>query len=352
MENKTTIESFCCPLPIGNYETIVMAHGGGGKLMHQLLEKIIYPAFKNETLDVRHDGAVLNINGSKIAFTTDSYVVNPLFFPGGDIGKLAVFGTVNDLSMCGARPLWLSAAIILEEGFPINTLAAIVESMRQAASLIGVQFVTGDTKVVDKGKGDGVFINTSGIGIIEKDISISPKNVKPGDHIIVSGDLGRHGMAIMSAREGLEFESPIESDCAPLWEIVSDLLENNIEIHCLRDLTRGGLASALNEIASSVRLQIDIDETLVPVSDHVKAACEILGFDPLYVANEGRMVVIVPPSCSEKALEIIRSHETGKNAAIIGRVITDNPGLVTRRSAIGTQRILDMLSGEQLPRIC
>lgn len=352
MENLTTIESFSCPLPIGNYDKIVMAHGGGGKLMHQLLEKVIFPAFKNEALDSQHDGAVLNIGGSKIAFTTDSYVVKPIFFPGGDIGKLAVFGTVNDLSMCGARPLWLSVAIILEEGFPINTLAAIVESMRQAARLTGVQLVTGDTKVVDKGKGDGVFITTSGIGVIEKNVSISPKNVKPSDRVIVSGDLGRHGMAIMSAREGLEFESPILSDCAPLWDIVSDLLEHNIEIHCLRDLTRGGLASALNEIAVSARVQIDIDEAFVPVSDHVKAACEILGFDPLYVANEGRMIAIVPDSCALKALEIIRSHDIGKDAQIIGEVTADNPGLVTRRSAIGTQRILDMLSGEQLPRIC
>lgn len=320
--------------------------------MHQLLDKVIFPAFKNEALDKQHDGAVLEVNGTKIAFTTDSYVVNPLFFPGGDIGKLAVFGTVNDLAMCGARPFWLSAAIIIEEGFPINTLATIAQSMRQAAQLTGVQLVTGDTKVVDKGKGDGVFITTSGIGIIEKNISINPKNVKPGDSVIVSGDLGRHGMAIMSAREGLEFESPIISDCAPLWEIVSDLLENNIEIHCLRDLTRGGLASALNEIAKAAGVQIEIDETLVPVSEHVKAACEILGLDPLYVANEGRMVVIVPESCATKALEIIHSHDTGKDAEIIGEVRRDNPGLVTRRSAIGTQRILDMLSGEQLPRIC
>ncbi|MCX7872425.1 MAG: hydrogenase expression/formation protein HypE [Verrucomicrobiae bacterium] len=345
-------ESFSCPLPIGNYKTIVLAHGGGGKLMHQLLQNIIYPAFKNTTLDQQHDGAVLNVDGAKIAFTTDSYVVNPLFFPGGDIGKLAVFGTVNDLAMCGAKPRWLSAAIIIEEGFPIETLIRIVDSMQKAAKLVGIEFVTGDTKVVDKGKGDGIFINTSGIGLIEKDIKISPKNVKPGDVVIVNGDLGRHGMAIMSVREGLEFESPIISDCAPLWDIVEDLLANDIEIRCLRDLTRGGLASALNEIAVASQIQIDIDESAVPVSDHVKAACEILGLDPLYVANEGRMIVIVPENCAQKTLEIMRANENSCGATIIGKATSENPGMVTRLSPIGTKRILDMLSGEQLPRIC
>lgn len=347
------IESFSCPLPIAGHENVLLAHGGGGKLMHQLLEKLIFPSFKNQYLEQHHDGAVIELNGTRIAFTTDSYVVSPLFFPGGDIGKLAVFGTVNDLAMCGAKPQWLSVALIIEEGLPMETLARVIESIKESARAANVQIVTGDTKVVDKGKGDGLFINTAGIGIIEKpDLSINPKNVQVGDKIIINGDIGRHGMAIMSVREGLEFESTITSDCAPLNHIVMNLIDSGVQIHCLRDLTRGGLASALNEIASARKIRITINESTIPVLDEVKGACEILGLDPLYVANEGRMVLFVPPQDADRALEIIRKDENSKQAAIIGEVKPADQPLVTRISPIGTERILDMLSGEQLPRIC
>jgi hydrogenase expression/formation protein HypE len=339
-----------CPIPISQYPQILLAHGGGGKLMHQLIEKIFGAAFANEYLDERHDGAALTLNGARLAFTTDSYVVRPLFFPGGDIGKLAVYGTVNDLAMCGARPLFLSAGFILEEGLPMETLWKIVQSMRAAAQKAHVQIVTGDTKVVDKGKGDGVFINTAGIGIIEHDLAISPKSVRPGDLILLNGDVGRHGIAIMAVREGLSFESAIESDCAPLAEVVLKLIEAGIELHCLRDLTRGGLASALNEIAQTAQVHITIDESAVPVREDVQGACEILGLDPLYVANEGRFIAFVAPQDAERALEILRTFSS--EATLIGQVLAEPRGLVTLTSRIGAQRILDMLSGEQLPRIC
>jgi hydrogenase expression/formation protein HypE len=339
-----------CPIPISQYPQILLAHGGGGKLMHQLIEKIFGAAFANEYLDERHDGAALTLNGAKLAFTTDSYVVRPLFFPGGDIGKLAVYGTVNDLAMCGARPLFLSAGFILEEGLPMETLWKIVQSMRAAAQRAHVQIVTGDTKVVDKGKGDGIFINTAGIGIIEHDLAISPKIVRPGDLILLNGDVGRHGIAIMAVREGLSFESAIESDCAPLAEVVLKLIEAGIELHCLRDLTRGGLASALNEIAQTAQVHITIDESAVPVREDVQGACEILGLDPLYVANEGRFIAFVAPQDAERALEILRTFSS--EATLIGQVLAEPKGLVTLTSRIGAQRILDMLSGEQLPRIC
>lgn len=347
-----SVDSFSCPVPITEYPNVLLAHGGGGKLMHQLLEKVIYPAFKNPALEQRHDGAILQLNNFKIAFTTDSYVVKPLFFPGGDIGKLSVYGTVNDLAMCGARPKWLSAAVIIEEGLPMETLAKIIRSMREAAEVSGVQLVTGDTKVVDRGKGDGIFINTAGIGVIERDIEINPKHIVPGDVVIINGDLGRHGIAIMSAREGLEFESVIQSDCAPLAPVVMQLIEADIEIHCLRDLTRGGLASALNELALSAHVQIDVNENSVPITDEVKGACEILGFDPLYVANEGRFAMFVPEKDARRALDIIRKDPNSGKPAVIGKVVNGEPGLVTRSSVIGARRILDMLSGEQLPRIC
>lgn len=339
-----------CPIPISEYPQILLAHGGGGKLMHQLIEKIFGAAFTNKYLDERHDGARLTLNEAKLAFTTDSYVVRPLFFPGGDIGKLAVYGTVNDLAMCGARPLYLSAGFILEEGLPMETLWKIVQSMREAAQIATVQIVTGDTKVVDKGKGDGVFINTAGIGIIEHDLKISPTSVRPGDCVLLNGDVGRHGIAIMAVREGLSFESEIESDCAPLAQIVLQLISDGIELHCLRDLTRGGLASALNEIAQAAHINISIDESAVPVREDVQGACEILGLDPLYVANEGRFVAFVAPHDAERALEILRDFS--RDAALIGRIYEQPAGVVTLTSRIGAQRILDMLSGEQLPRIC
>jgi hydrogenase expression/formation protein HypE len=320
--------------------------------MHQLLENIFGKAFSNPVLDTFHDSAQITVPKGILAMTTDSYVVRPIFFPGGDIGSMAVHGTVNDLAMSGARPLYLSCAFIIEEGLPMETLWHVTCSMRNAAKKCGIQIVTGDTKVVDKGKGDGLFINTTGIGIIEHDQKILPQNVQPGDTVIVSGDLGRHGMAIMAVREGLQFESKIESDSAPLSEPVLDLLKNGIEIHCLRDLTRGGLASALNEIAESAGVKIDINEKSIPVREEVHAACEMLGLDPLHVANEGRFVAFIAEKYSDRALKILQKHPVTVNAAVIGQ-ITDQPGpLVTIKTAIGASRILDMPSGEQLPRIC
>ncbi|HAO80179.1 MAG TPA: hydrogenase expression/formation protein HypE, partial [Verrucomicrobia subdivision 3 bacterium] len=277
-----------CPLPISQYPHVLMAHGGGGKLMHQLLADVFGKAFSNPILDTRHDSAQFAVPSGKLAMTTDSYVVRPIFFPGGDIGSMAVHGTVNDLAMSGARPLYLSSSFIIEEGLPMETLWRVVCSMRDAAKHCGVQIITGDTKVVDKGKDDGVYINTAGIGVIETPLTITPKSVQPGDAVLVSGDLGRHGMAIMAVREGLQFESLIESDSAPVHEIVLDLLKAGIEIHCLRDLTRGGLASALNEIAEAAGVRIQIEESAVPIREDVHAACEMLGLDPLHVANEGR----------------------------------------------------------------
>jgi hydrogenase expression/formation protein HypE len=341
-----------CPLPFADRAQVLMGHGGGGRLTQQLLDRIFLPAFANSTLGQRHDGAVLDVGGQRLAFTTDSYVVRPLFFPGGDIGSLAVNGTVNDLAMCGARPRWLSAGFILEEGLPLATLERVVTSMARAAATAGVQFVTGDTKVVDKGRGDGLYVNTAGIGVIETDLPIAPTTVRPGDAVLINGDLGRHGMAIMSVREGLSFESPIESDCAPLWNLVAVLIDAGIAVHCLRDLTRGGLASALNEIATTAQVQIDVDEALIPISEPVQGACEILGFDPLYVANEGRLVVFIPESDAERALAALRSLPEGREAVRIGEVQAETPGLVTLRSRIGARRVLDLLSGEQLPRIC
>jgi hydrogenase expression/formation protein HypE len=344
--------AFVCPVPIEQYPNVLLAHGGGGVLTHQLIERMFMPAFGNSMLGARHDGAVFDLPGSKLAFTTDSYVVQPLFFPGGDIGTLAINGTVNDLAMCGARPLYLSAGFIIEEGLPMDTLWRIIQSMARAAADAGVQLVTGDTKVVNRGKGDGIFINTSGVGVVEAKNPISPAGVRPGDAVISSGDLGRHGIAIMAMREGLEFESTVESDCAPLADIVLSLLAAGIEVHCLRDLTRGGLASALVEIAEAARLQIEIQETAIPIPEDVRGACEILGFDPLYVANEGRFAAFVPAREAGRALELLRAHPLGEQACIIGAVKEGSPGTVTMRSRIGATRIVDMLSGEQLPRIC
>jgi hydrogenase expression/formation protein HypE len=341
-----------CPLPIAPRPQVLLAHGGGGRLMQQLIEEVFVSAFANPRLNERHDGAVLDPQGHRLAFTTDSYVVRPLFFPGGDIGTLAVNGTVNDLAMCGARPRWLSAGFILEAGLPLDTLRRIVASMQQAAAVAGVEVVTGDTKVVEKGKGDGLFVNTAGLGIVEHEAAVGPRQVRAGDVVLLSGDLGRHGMAILSVREGLEFESPIVSDCAPLAAMVLALFEAGVEVHCLRDLTRGGLAAGLNEIAATARVQIDIAEAAVPVSEPVQGACELLGFDPLYVANEGRLVAFVKAADADRALAIMRTYETGREACQIGTVVSESPGLVTLKSRIGAARILDLLSGEQLPRIC
>jgi hydrogenase expression/formation protein HypE len=341
-----------CPIPISDYPNVLLAHGGGGKLTNQLIAKMFLPAFSNPALEAQHDGAVFSMGQTRLAFSTDSYVIHPLFFPGGDIGSMAVHGTVNDLTMCGARPLYLSAGYIIEEGLPMETLWRVVQSMQQAALNANVQIVTGDTKVVDRGKGDGVFINTAGIGVIEHDLRIAPQSVRAGDVLIVNGDIGRHGIAIMAVREGLEFESAIESDSAPVADLVLRLLAAKIDVHCMRDLTRGGLASALNEIAESARLGIAIEERRVPVRDDVHAACEILGFDPLYVACEGRFVAFVGPQDADRALAIMRAHPLGADAAIIGSVKEDNPGVVMMKSRIGASRIVHMISGEQLPRIC
>jgi hydrogenase expression/formation protein HypE len=340
-----------CPIPIKDYPQIMLAHGGGGKLMHDLIERMFVPAFENPLLGERHDGAVFNVANARLAFTTDSYVVKPLFFPGGDIGTLAVNGTVNDLAMCGARPLYLSSGFILEEGLETEMLWQIIQSMKRTATEAGVSLVTGDTKVVDRGKGDKVFINTAGIGVIDHGLQIGPKRVREGDTIILSGDLGRHGIAIMAAREGLEFETAIESDCAPLWPVVKSLLDGGIEIHCMRDLTRGGLASALVEITEACGRQINIEEARISVREDVRGACEILGFDPMYLANEGRFVLFVPERDVERSLEIMSSNDHGTVPSRIGTVSGDASGVILK-SIIGANRIVDMFSGEQLPRIC
>jgi hydrogenase expression/formation protein HypE len=331
---------------------VLLAHGGGGKLMQQLIEKMFTHAFGPKPESGLHDSTVLNLPIGKIAFTTDSFVVKPLFFPGGDIGSLAVNGTVNDLAMSGAKPLYLSLGFIIEEGLSMEVLWRIVRSIKNAADIAGVKIVTGDTKVVDRGKGDGIYINTSGIGIIEHSLSIVPANIQPGDAILINGDVGRHGIAIMATREGLDFETTIESDCAPLNGIVSQLLQAGIDIHCMRDLTRGGLASALNEIAQDAFRTIQVDESSIPVKEQVASACAIMGFDPLYVANEGRFIIFVPEHQSAQALKILQSHPLGQGACRIGGVLDESRPLVTLKSFIGANRILDMISGEQLPRIC
>lgn len=348
------MNSIACPLPHDFRAAVQMAHGGGGRMSHELIERLFLPAFANEALNSRHDGAVLEFMGQRLAFTTDSHVVSPLFFPGGDIGKLAVCGTVNDLAMCGARPLWLSTGFILEEGLSMETLEQIVDSMRAAADGAGVKLVTGDTKVVDRGKGDGLYINTAGIGHIEGR-AIDPAGVRPNDAILLSGDLARHGIAVMAQREGLAFESEIESDCASLAKPVMALIEAGIEVHCLRDLTRGGLASALVEISRAAGVGIHIEETRIPVREDVRGACEILGLDPLYVANEGRFIAILPEAEVARATRILKEFPDTSDPALIGRISAkgnNGHGGVTLKSAIGIDRIVEMLSGEQLPRIC
>ena len=341
-----------CPMPIQEHARIQMAHGGGGKLMHRLVEQIFLPAFGSEPVNEQHDSAVLHRLKGRPAFTTDSYVVRPIIFPGGDIGSMAVHGTVNDLAMSGARPLYLSAGFILEEGLPVETLRRVVHSMRDAARRCGVRIVTGDTKVIEKIHGDGLFINTAGIGAVEHSLVIAPRSVRPGDVALVSGDLGRHGMTIMSVREGLGFETTIESDSAPVSDLVLKLIAAGVEIHCLRDLTRGGLASALNEIADGAKVRIAIEEGLVPVREDVRAACEILGLDPLHVACEGRFVAFVAAKDGSRALAIMKAHESGVGASQIGCVQEGTPPVVILKSTLGANRILDMPSGEQLPRIC
>lgn len=349
MTNNNPEFNLNCPLPMEKYPHILMAHGGGGKLMRQLIDEMLLPVFSTPN-SVEHDAAVLNLATNKIAFTTDSYVVNPLFFPGGDIGSMAVYGTVNDLAMAGAKPLYLSLSFILEEGLSFATFWQVIKSIKKASEISQVKIVTGDTKVVEKGKGDGIFINTSGVGIIEHNLMINPQSIQEGDVVILSGDIGRHGIAIMAVREGLEFETTIESDSSPLNHLVLKLINSGIKIHCLRDITRGGLASILNEIALDSNLEITIQENAINVKEEVKGACEILGFDPLYIANEGRFVAFIPRDDAQKALEILRAENP--LADMIGMVQKTSKGKVILENKVGSKRIIDMLSGEQLPRIC
>jgi hydrogenase expression/formation protein HypE len=342
-----------CPLPDESPETVQLAHGGGGRFSQKLIESVFLPALRNPALEMLHDGAVLSLPPGRVAFSSDSFVISPLFFPGGDIGSLSVHGTVNDLAMCGARPLHLSAAYIIEEGFPMADLRRIAASMGRAAAEAGVSVVTGDTKVVDRGKGDGVFINTSGVGVIPEGIEIAPLRARPGDVVLLSGEIAVHGIAILSVRQGLQFETEIVSDSAPLNGLVGAALAvAGTHLHVLRDPTRGGVASALNEIAALAGVGIELEETSIPVNEAVKGACEILGFDPLYVANEGKCLAIVARSHAEAVLDAWRRHPLGADAAIIGEVRDEPRGRVVLRTRIGARRIVDMLSGEQLPRIC
>jgi hydrogenase expression/formation protein HypE len=333
-------------------DTILLGHGSGGTLSADLIREVFLPAFHNSVLDRLDDQAIVTVNGARLAFTTDSFVVKPLFFPGGDIGSLAVCGTVNDLAMGGARPLFLSVAFILEEGLSIESLRRVVQSMRDAAAAAGVSIVTGDTKVVEKGSGDQLFINTTGIGIVPEGVDFSANRARPGDKVLLSGTIGDHGIAILAQREGLEFESLIASDSAALHTLVAEMLDITKEIRCMRDPTRGGLSSALNEIAAQSKVGIELVESEIPVREEVRGACEMLGLDPLYVANEGKLIAIVPPDVADSLIATMRANPLGTNARIIGTVSERHPGLVTMRTDLGTTRIVDMLAADQLPRIC
>ena len=347
-----------CPLPQSRYDQILLGHGSGGQLTAELIQRLFVPGFGNDVLAALEDQATLSLSGDdgaaapRIAFTTDSFVVRPLFFPGGDIGRLAVHGTVNDLAVGGAKPLFLSAAFILEEGLALTDLRRIVVSMRQACGEAGVSLVTGDTKVVDRGKGDGVFITTSGIGVVPKGRSLSIHAARPGDCILVSGTLGDHGIAILSVREGLEFETVLESDSAALNGLTEAILEACPRTRCMRDPTRGGLSSALNELAAASRVGVVVDEATVPIRPEVRGACEMLGLDPLYVANEGKLMAVVPPEDADRVRAAMRGHPRGRDAAIIGKVVADHPGLLILRSLVGGERVVALLAGELLPRIC
>ena len=363
MSTKTDVEinfELSCPAPLAAKDTILLGHGSGGKLSAELIRDIFLPAFQNPVLARLDDQAIVNVNGQRLAITTDSFVVKPLFFPGGDIGSLAVHGTVNDLAMGGATPLFLSAAFIIEEGFSMDELRRVVNSLRQAAAEAGVQVVTGDTKVVEKGKGDGLFINTTGIGLVPDGVDLSADRARPGDKVLLSGSIGDHGIAILAQREWLEFETQIQSDSAALHTLVADMLgvTSNVtskltsDIRCMRDPTRGGVSSTLNEIAERSRVGIELEERSLPIHEQVRGACELLGLDPLYVANEGKLIAIVAPEGADAVLQAMRRHPLGSEAQIIGTVKKENPGLVTMRTPFGTTRIVDMLAGDQLPRIC
>jgi hydrogenase expression/formation protein HypE len=352
-ENTISTLEMTCPVPLPVKDTVLLGHGSGGKLSAELIQSIFLPAFRSAALEKLDDQAIVSINGTRLAITTDSFVVKPLFFPGGDIGSLAVHGTVNDLAMGGARPLFLSVAFIIEEGLSMGVLRRVVRSLRDAAHNAGVEVVTGDTKVVEKGSGDQVFINTTGIGLVRPGLKLSSDRACPGDAIVVNGFLGDHGIAILSERQGLEFECPVVSDSAALHGLVAEMLDVGGEsIHCMRDPTRGGLSSALNEIAHRSGVSMQLDEPKIPVREAVRGACEMLGLDPLYVANEGKLIAIVNNSEAEKVLEAMRRHPLARDAQMIGRVTKQDSAPVTIRTAYGTNRIVDMLSGDQLPRIC
>jgi hydrogenase expression/formation protein HypE len=352
-QDQLIVQGLQCPIPISDYPTVLLAHGGGGRLTQTLIERMFLQTFDNPALETLHDGAVLDVDGARLAFSTDSFVISPMFFPGGDIGSLSVHGTVNDLAMCGARPLALSSALILEEGLPMEDLWRVVQSIQGAAQEVGVPVVTGDTKVVNRGKGDGVFINTTGLGLVPPGVRISPRRARPGDIVLVSWAIAVHGIAIMSVREGLTFETALESDSAPLHDLTARALDAAGEdIHVLRDPTRGGVASALNEIAAQAQVGVRLEEARIPVWDEVRGACELLGLDPLYVANEGKCLAIVAREAAEAVLAAMQQHPLGQEAAIIGEVVEEHPGRVFMRSRVGGMRVVDMLSGEQLPRIC
>ena len=341
-----------CPAPILQHETVQMAHGAGGRLSQTLMQRVFMPHLHNAFLDLLDDQAKLDLPAGRTAFSTDTYVVSPVFFPGGNIGELAVNGTVNDLAVGGAKPMYLSAGFVLEEGFSLVELETIVKSMAEAARKAGVMIVTGDTKVVGKGQCDKIFINTSGVGTVREGIALSCRNLQPGDSIILSGTVGDHGMAIMTSREGLSFQSRIASDCAALNSMISAVLDLVPAVHAMRDPTRGGVAATLNELAASSSVGIEIDETTIPVKPDVRGACELLGIDPLHVANEGKLVLAVASEDAEKVVEVLRSFEPGRDAVIIGSVVDDHPGMVVMRTAFGSRRIIDLPLGEQLPRIC
>ncbi len=352
MSDQPNFQGFVCPLPLRDYPTIVLGHGSGGRLSADLIQHLFVPLFDNPALSGLNDQAVLDVNGARLAFSTDSFVVNPLFFPGGDIGSLAIHGTVNDLAVSGAQPLFISAGFILEEGLPMDDLGRITTSMAHAAKAAGVQVVTGDTKVVNKGHGDGIFINTAGIGLVPVDLNIAADQARPGDVVIISGTIGDHGMAIMSVREGLSFETELVSDSAPLHTLIADMLAVTREIHCLRDATRGGVAAVLTELAEKSQVGFVLEESVLPIRPAVMAACEMLGMDPLYVANEGKIVAVVPADQAEAVLAAMRRNQYGQDAAIIGRVVEDHPGMVLAQTGIGGRRVVDMPLGEILPRIC
>lgn len=342
-----------CPAPVSTYDAVTLGHGGGGRLMQRLIDDVLLPELANEHLRELGDAAVLPWRAGRLALTTDSFVVSPPFFPGGDIGMLAVHGTVNDLAMSGARPVFLSLGLILEEGFLLEDLRRVLRSVRDAAAPLGVAVVTGDTKVVERGKADRIFVNTTGIGALRDDADLSPRRVGAGDRILLSGPIAEHGMAVMSVRESLGFSGDLRSDTAALWPLVERLLDaGGNDVHALRDATRGGVASVLNEIARAAGVGMALDETAIPVRSEVRAACEILGMDPLYVANEGRFVAFVARGREDDALRALRAHPLGEGAAVIGEVTDGLRGVVRLRGALGGSRVVDLLSGEQLPRIC